>query len=117
MSKPSHPTTESNQAQHSVMASSTAAEKPRSDVYGEVAAHDDEGNPLLCAKHLNFVHDLALMHCLLTQTILLIKLESKSVYVGNVPSSVSEADLENEFKKFGRLIPDGVAIRSRKVCS
>jgi hypothetical protein len=31
-----------------------------------------------------------------------------------VPSSVSEADLENEFKKFGRLIPDGVAIRSRK---
>jgi hypothetical protein len=32
-----------------------------------------------------------------------------------VPSSVSEADLENEFKKFGRLIPDGVAIRSRKV--
>jgi RNA recognition motif-containing protein len=38
------------------------------------------------------------------------------VYVGNVPSSVSEADLENEFKKFGRLIPDGVAIRSRKVC-
>ncbi|PAN14725.1 hypothetical protein PAHAL_2G432600 [Panicum hallii] len=82
VSKPSHPTTESNQAQHSVMASSTAAEKPRSDVYGEVAAHDDE--------------------------------ESKSVYVGNVPSSVSEADLENEFKKFGRLIPDGVAIRSRK---
>jgi RNA recognition motif-containing protein len=41
--------------------------------------------------------------------------ESKSVYVGNLPSSVTEADLESEFKKFGRLIPDGVAIRSRKV--
>ncbi|XP_062192058.1 nuclear transport factor 2-like isoform X1 [Phragmites australis] len=79
VSKLSHPTTESNQAQHSA---STAAEKPRSDAFGDVAAHDDE--------------------------------ESKSVYVGNVPSSVSEADLENEFKKFGRLIPDGVAIRSRK---
>ncbi|XP_062195398.1 nuclear transport factor 2-like isoform X2 [Phragmites australis] len=79
VTKPSHPMTESNQAQHSV---TTAAEKPRSDVYGDIAAHDDE--------------------------------ESKSVYVGNVPSSVSEADLENEFKKFGRLIPDGVAIRSRK---
>ncbi|KAL6900624.1 hypothetical protein ACP4OV_005300 [Aristida adscensionis] len=82
VSKPSHPTTELNQAQHSAMTSSAASEKPRSDVYGDVAAHDDE--------------------------------ESKSVYVGNVPSSVSEADLETEFKKFGRLIPDGVAIRSRK---
>lgn len=82
VSKPSHPTTESNQTQHSVMASSMGTEKPRSDVFGEGASHDDE--------------------------------ESKSVYVGNVPSSVSEADLENEFKKFGRLIPDGVAIRSRK---
>ncbi|KAF7101497.1 hypothetical protein CFC21_102820 [Triticum aestivum] len=40
--------------------------------------------------------------------------ESKSVYVGNVPQNVTEADLENEFKKFGQLIPDGVAIRSRK---
>ncbi|KAG0545620.1 hypothetical protein BDA96_02G377100 [Sorghum bicolor] len=82
VSKPSHPTTESIQTQHSVMASSTGAEKPRSDVYGEGAAHDDE--------------------------------ESKSVYVGNVPANVNEADLESEFKKFGRLIPDGVAIRSRK---
>lgn len=42
--------------------------------------------------------------------------ESKSVYVGNVPPSVTESDLENEFKKFGRIRPDGVAIRSRKVC-
>ncbi|KQJ94716.1 ras GTPase-activating protein-binding protein 1 [Brachypodium distachyon] len=80
-----HPTTEPSQAahptnHHSVMTSSVAAEKPRSDFYGE--AHDEE--------------------------------ESKSVYVGNVPSSVTEADLENEFKKFGQLIPDGVAIRSRK---
>ncbi|KAL6646403.1 hypothetical protein ACP70R_018011 [Stipagrostis hirtigluma subsp. patula] len=82
VSKPSHPTTELNQAQHPVVTSSTAAEKPRSDVFGEAAAHDDE--------------------------------ESKSVYVGNVPSTVHESDLENEFKKFGRLIPDGVAIRSRK---
>ncbi|KAM0914615.1 hypothetical protein ACQ4PT_011385 [Festuca glaucescens] len=40
--------------------------------------------------------------------------ESRSVYVGNVPSNVLEADLENEFKKFGQLIPEGVAIRSRK---
>ncbi|KAG1361472.1 ras GTPase-activating protein-binding protein 1 [Cocos nucifera] len=40
--------------------------------------------------------------------------EEKSVYVGNLPSSVSAFDLENEFKNFGRLKPDGVAVRSRK---
>lgn len=40
--------------------------------------------------------------------------EEKSVYVGNVPSALSESDLEQEFKDFGRIKPDGVAIRSRK---
>jgi RNA recognition motif-containing protein len=44
-----------------------------------------------------------------------VHIEGESVYVGNIPSSISEADLENEFSRFGRLIPDGVAIRSRKV--
>jgi hypothetical protein len=43
-------------------------------------------------------------------------LESKFVYVGNVPSSVTEADLENVFKRLGWLIPNSVAIRSRKIC-
>lgn len=42
--------------------------------------------------------------------------EEKSVYVGNLPSSVSASDLEYEFKNFGRLKPDGVTVRSRKVC-
>ncbi|VAI75033.1 unnamed protein product [Triticum turgidum subsp. durum] len=77
VSKP-HPTTEANQA--TLVTSSVAADKPKSDFYTE--GHDEE--------------------------------ESKSVYVGNVPQNVTEADLENEFKKFGQLIPDGVAIRSRK---
>uniref|UniRef100_A0A453RSV4 NTF2 domain-containing protein n=1 Tax=Aegilops tauschii subsp. strangulata TaxID=200361 RepID=A0A453RSV4_AEGTS len=76
-----HPTTEANQA--TLVTSSVAADKPKSDFYAE--GHDEE--------------------------------ESKSVYVGNVPQNVTEADLENEFKKFGQLIPDGVAIRSRKVCN
>ncbi|XP_010940714.1 nuclear transport factor 2 [Elaeis guineensis] len=40
--------------------------------------------------------------------------EEKSVYVGNLPSSVSAYDLENEFRNFGRLKPDGVTVRSRK---
>ena len=61
----------------------------------------------------------SLLNCVAHFLILIffeIKIESKSVYVGNVPSNVTEADLENEFKKFGQLIPEGVAIRSRKVC-
>ncbi|URD83674.1 Nuclear transport factor 2 (NTF2) domain [Musa troglodytarum] len=40
--------------------------------------------------------------------------EERSVYVGNLPSSISTSNLEQEFKNFGRLKPDGVSIRSRK---
>ncbi|GLT42084.1 hypothetical protein SLA2020_161040 [Shorea laevis] len=40
--------------------------------------------------------------------------EIKSVYVRNLPSNVSEYEIEEEFKKFGEISLDGVAIRSRK---
>ncbi|GMP90563.1 hypothetical protein CsSME_00041630 [Camellia sinensis var. sinensis] len=40
--------------------------------------------------------------------------ELKSVYVRNLPSSISAADIEQEFKTFGRIMPDGVFIRNRK---
>ncbi|CAL9201537.1 unnamed protein product [Musa hybrid cultivar] len=40
--------------------------------------------------------------------------EARSVYVGNLPSSISASDLEQVFKNFGRLRSDGVSIRSRK---
>lgn len=40
--------------------------------------------------------------------------DAKSVYVGNLPASISVADLEQEFKNFGRIKPDGVTIRNRK---
>ncbi|XP_057459534.1 nuclear transport factor 2-like isoform X1 [Actinidia eriantha] len=40
--------------------------------------------------------------------------EIKSVYVRNLPSTVSAVEIEEEFKKFGRLKPDAVAIRNRK---
>ncbi|KAG6533426.1 hypothetical protein ZIOFF_007294 [Zingiber officinale] len=39
--------------------------------------------------------------------------DARSVYVGNLPS-VSTSELEQVFKNFGRLRPDGVFIRSRK---
>lgn len=41
--------------------------------------------------------------------------EVKSVYVRNLPPAVSASEIEEEFKKFGRLKPDAVAIRNRKV--
>ncbi|KAG4179468.1 hypothetical protein ERO13_A10G107400v2 [Gossypium hirsutum] len=40
--------------------------------------------------------------------------EIKSVYVRNLLSTVSESEIEEEFKKFGEISPDGVVIRSRK---
>jgi hypothetical protein len=38
------------------------------------------------------------------------------VYVGNLSPATSVFDLEKAFQAFGRIKPDGVAIRSRKVC-
>lgn len=34
----------------------------------------------------------------------------------NLLPTVSEAEIEEEFKNFGKIVPDGVVIRSRKVC-
>ena len=41
--------------------------------------------------------------------------EPKSVYVRNLPPDVTEVEIEQEFKNFGRIKPDGVFIRLRKV--
>ncbi|CAL5337360.1 unnamed protein product [Camellia sinensis] len=40
--------------------------------------------------------------------------EVKSVYVRNLPFTVSASEIEEEFKIFGKLKPDAVAIRNRK---
>ncbi|XP_027365654.1 putative G3BP-like protein isoform X2 [Abrus precatorius] len=40
--------------------------------------------------------------------------EIKSVYVRNLSPTVSASEIEEEFKNFGRIRPDGVVIRSRK---
>lgn len=40
--------------------------------------------------------------------------EIKSVYVRNLPPTVSASEIEEEFKNFGRLSDEGVVIRSRK---
>ncbi|KAL7145072.1 hypothetical protein ABFS83_07G054500 [Erythranthe nasuta] len=42
------------------------------------------------------------------------EVELKSVYVRNVPSTMSASEIGEEFEKFGKLKPDGVAIRTRK---
>lgn len=40
--------------------------------------------------------------------------DSKSVYVGNLSASISTFDIEQEFRNFGRIMPNGITIRSRK---
>ncbi|GAV56674.1 NTF2 domain-containing protein/RRM_6 domain-containing protein [Cephalotus follicularis] len=40
--------------------------------------------------------------------------EPKSVYVRNLPSTITTAEIEQEFKNFGRIKPDGVFLRNRK---
>ncbi|KAK6122797.1 hypothetical protein DH2020_043459 [Rehmannia glutinosa] len=42
------------------------------------------------------------------------EVEVKSVYVRNVPTTMAASEIGEEFKKFGKLKPDGVAIRTRK---
>jgi RNA recognition motif-containing protein len=41
--------------------------------------------------------------------------EFKSVYVRNLPSDISASEIEEEFKNFGTIKPDGVFLRTRKV--
>ncbi|KAJ0966540.1 hypothetical protein J5N97_023457 [Dioscorea zingiberensis] len=40
--------------------------------------------------------------------------DAKSLYVGNLPSSVSALDLEHEFKNYGKIKHNGIAVRNRK---
>lgn len=40
--------------------------------------------------------------------------EVKSVYVRNVPTTMAASEIGEQFKKFGKLKPNGVAIRTRK---
>lgn len=44
----------------------------------------------------------------------LVEGEIKSVYVRNLPPNVSASEIEEEFKRFGKLGSDAVAIRNRK---
>ncbi|OIV92091.1 hypothetical protein TanjilG_27246 [Lupinus angustifolius] len=40
--------------------------------------------------------------------------EVTSVYVRNLPADVTEAEIDKEFKKFGKIKPDGIFVRVRK---
>ena len=43
--------------------------------------------------------------------------EVTSVYVRNLPPNVTEPEIDQEFKNFGKIKPDGIFIRVRKVSS
>ncbi|KAH1215439.1 hypothetical protein GmHk_13G036584 [Glycine max] len=42
--------------------------------------------------------------------------ELTSVYFGNLPANATEAEIDQEFKNFGRIKPDGIFIREIGVC-
>lgn len=44
----------------------------------------------------------------------LVPVELKSVYVRNLPSNISASEIEEEFKNFDTIKPDGVFLRTRK---
>ncbi|KAL7215733.1 hypothetical protein ACSBR1_027805 [Camellia fascicularis] len=48
---------------------------------------------------------------------IIVSRELKSVYVRNLPSTISAVDIELEFKTFGRILPYGVFIGNRKKVS
>ena len=62
-----------------------------------------------------FVYFVVFFYVALTADVFFSSEEFISVYVGNLSPSTSVFDLEKVFQAFGRIKPDGVAIRSRKV--
>lgn len=42
--------------------------------------------------------------------------EGHSIYIGGLPLSATDTQLEEEFKKFGAIKPNGIQVRSNKVC-
>lgn len=56
-----------------------------------------------------------ILNCQLDSLLFIVSGEFKSVYVRNLSSTVTAAEIEEEFKNFGRIKPDGVFIRNRKV--
>lgn len=55
------------------------------------------------------------LKCTIDSWSIIILGEFKSVYVRNLPATVTEAEIEQEFKNFGRIKPDGIFVRVRKV--
>lgn len=47
---------------------------------------------------------------------LLLTVEGHSIYIRNLPLNVTVSQLEAEFQKFGAIKPNGVQVRSNKVC-
>lgn len=49
-------------------------------------------------------------------SMLLLTVEGHSIYIRNLPLSVTVSQLEAEFQKFGAIKQNGVQVRSNKVC-
>ena len=44
-----------------------------------------------------------------------LKVDALAVYVKNLPLQATPSQLEEEFKRFGTIKPDGIQVRSHKV--
>ena len=53
---------------------------------------------------------------LLIQHFVSLTVEGHSIYIRNLPFSVTADQLETEFKKFGPIKPGGVQVRNNRVC-
>ncbi|GAB2281829.1 hypothetical protein Dimus_016393 [Dionaea muscipula] len=80
---------------------------PYAEPYHRVQASSPQLNP----SATSFVPDAVAAG---TDNALFQEGERASVYVRNLPSHVTNADLENELKNFGRIKPNGVFIKNKK---
>lgn len=63
----------------------------------------------------DFICHFGIVYSFFFFLVCLVSVEFKSVYVRNLPSDISASEIEEEFKNFGTIKPDGVFLRNRKV--
>jgi hypothetical protein len=104
--------------------SANTFERSETDAAEELPTAEYEGYCVyfFCCCRIGYYHVTPFIiyyyHCSPSMTLIwfaMLSDEIKSVYVRNLSPTVSPSEVEEEFKSFGRIRPDGVVIRSRKV--
>lgn len=69
----------------------------------------------MSSKYCLFMTPPYLCTSLYAFCLLFLTVEGHSVYIRNLPLSVTASQLESEFQKFGAIKPHGVQVRGNKV--